>query len=116
MWAHTVELAVNGRATLDACRFVNPRIEPEIVFKLKAPVPLSNDPIALLSAVEWMVSGFEIVQCYFPEWKFKLPDCTAAFGLHGALVVGASVPDHRRQPRADCRIAAALLPHIVAQQ
>jgi 2-oxo-3-hexenedioate decarboxylase len=91
MWSHTMRFAVNGRATLDARRFVNPRIEPEVVFKLNAPVPVSDDPVALLSAVEWMAPGFEIVQCHFPEWKFKLPDCTAAFGLHGALVVGAPV-------------------------
>ncbi len=92
MWSHTVQFAPGGRATLDARRFVNPRIEPEVVFKLKAPVPRSDDPEALLSAVEWMAPGFEIVQSHFPGWKFRLPDCTAAFGLHGALVVGESVP------------------------
>ena len=52
----------------------------------------------MLSAVEWMAPGFEIVQSHFPDWKFKLPDCTAAFGLHGALIVGPAVPitDHVR--------------------
>ncbi len=91
IWAHTVLFAEGGRATLDLRRFVNPRIEPEVVFKLNGPVPLSDDPVALLSAVEWMAPGFEIVQSHFPDWKFKLPDCTAAFGLHGALVVGPPV-------------------------
>jgi 2-oxo-3-hexenedioate decarboxylase len=42
----------------------------------------------LLEAVDWMAAGFEIVQCPFPDWKFRAPDCTAAFGLHGALVIG----------------------------
>ena len=37
-------------------------------------------------------SGFEIVQSHFPDWKFKAPDCTAACGLHGALVVGKPLP------------------------
>jgi len=91
LWAHTVQYAATGRATLDARRFVNPRIEPEVVFKLRGPVPLSGDPVTLLSSVEWMAPGFEIVQSHFPDWKFKLPDCTAAFGLHGALIVGAPV-------------------------
>jgi 2-oxo-3-hexenedioate decarboxylase len=31
------------------------------------------------------------VQSHFPDWKFKAPDCTAACGLHGALVVGPPV-------------------------
>jgi len=91
LWAHTVQFTNDGRATFDARRFVNPRIEPEVVFKLKAPVPASEDPLDLLSAVEWMAPGFEVVQSPFPEWKFKLPDCTAAFGLHGGLVVGTTM-------------------------
>ncbi len=70
---------------------MQPRIEPEVVFKLKAPVPLTDDPLALLAAVEWIAPGFEIVQSHFPDWKFTAADCTAAFGLHGALVVGAPV-------------------------
>src|SRR3970282_1648029 len=32
-----------------------------------------------------------IVQCFHPDWKVKLPDCTAANGLHGRLVLGTPV-------------------------
>ena len=96
MWAHvwsrTVHFAESGRASLDLRRFVQPRIEPEIVFKLKEPVPVTDDPIAILACVEWIAPGFEIVQSHFPDWKFKAPDCTAACGLHGALVVGHPLP------------------------
>jgi len=49
----------------------------------------AGDPQFDLAAVEWIAAGFEIVQSHFPEWKFAAADCTAAFGLHGALVVGA---------------------------
>jgi 2-oxo-3-hexenedioate decarboxylase len=34
----------------------------------------------------------EIVQSFYPGWKFALPDCTAANGLHGRLVLGPQVP------------------------
>jgi 2-oxo-3-hexenedioate decarboxylase len=88
IWAHTLHYAAGGKATLALDRFVRPRIEPEVVFKLAAPVPLTDDPLAVLAAVEWMAPGFEIVQSHFPDWKFTAADCTAAFGLHGALVVG----------------------------
>ena len=71
---------------------MQPRIEPEVVFGINAPVPVRDDPSAVLACVEWIAPGFEIVQSYFPDWKFKAPDCTAAFGLHGALVVGTPVP------------------------
>ena len=92
VWSHTVHFAESGRASLDLRRFVQPRIEPEIVFKLTAPVPVTDDPIAILACVEWIAPGFEIVQSHFPDWKFKAPDCTAACGLHGALVVGKPLP------------------------
>jgi len=92
MWAHTVHFARAGRASLSLAPFVQPRIEPEIVFKLKAPVPLTDDPLQILASVEWMAAGFEIVQSHFRDWRFAAADCTAAFGLHGALVVGMPVP------------------------
>ena len=92
MWARTVQYAQDGRATLSLRSLVQPRIEPEVVFGLRGPVPLTDDPLAVLACVDWLAPGFEIVQSHFPDWKFKAPDCTAAFALHGALVVGTPVP------------------------
>jgi 2-oxo-3-hexenedioate decarboxylase len=91
IWAHTVHFAPTGAASLSLRSLVQPRIEPEIVFKLKGPVPSTDDPSLVLSCLEWMAPGFEIVQSHFPDWKFSGPDCIAAFGLHGALVVGSPV-------------------------
>jgi 2-oxo-3-hexenedioate decarboxylase len=88
-WAHTVQFAPSNHAVQSLARLVQPRIEPEVVFKLRAPVPITGDAEAILQCVEWMAPGFEIVQSHFPEWKFTAADCTAAFGLHGALIVGA---------------------------
>ena len=65
-----------------------PRIEPEIVFKLAvAPAPGMGER-ALLESIDWVAHGFEIVQSIFPGWKFSAPDTVAAFGLHGALLIG----------------------------
>jgi len=93
MWAHvwreTVQHAASGHATLSLSNSAEPRIEPEVVFGLRAAVPPDADALAALRATEWIAPGFEIVQSHFPGWKFTSPDCTAAFGLHRALVVGA---------------------------
>lgn len=89
VWSHSVHFAGHGAATLSLAGFVRPRIEPEVVFKLGAAPPASDDPLALMAAVEWIAAGFEIVQSIFPDWKFTAPDCTAASGLHAALLVGA---------------------------
>lgn len=68
--------------------FVEPRIEPEIVFGLgTAPHP-SMDEGELLDCIEWVSLGYEVVQSIFPGWKFAASDTIAANALHGALLVG----------------------------
>ena len=81
IWEHTVHSARDGRGTLPLAPVVRPRIEPEIVFGLRDGVAADAD----------IAPGFEIVQSHFPAWKFGAPDCTAAFGLHGWLMVGERV-------------------------
>ena len=70
---------------------VQPRIEPEICFGLRA-TPRSADPEDLLQAIEWVAHSIEIVQCHHPAWKMKLADCCAGNGLHGRLLVGPRTP------------------------
>lgn len=72
----------------DVSALVEPRIEPEIVFCLSRPPEPGMDERALLSCIEWVAHGFEIVQSIFPGWRFTAADTVAAFGLHGALLVG----------------------------
>src|SRR5579885_3221424 len=38
VWSRTVQYAANGVATQPLAGFVQPRIEPEVVFKLRAPI------------------------------------------------------------------------------
>ncbi|MDE1995556.1 MAG: fumarylacetoacetate hydrolase family protein [Rhizobiaceae bacterium] len=65
-----------------------PRIEPEIVFHLaKAPTRGMRD-VDLLGCVDWFAHGFEFVQSLFPGWRFAPADTIAAFGLHGAYLIG----------------------------
>jgi 2-oxo-3-hexenedioate decarboxylase len=91
VWAHmyddTVVYASDGRAALSIAGMLSPRIEPEVVFRLREP-PASADPAAVLEAVEWAALGFEFVDCPFPDWKFQPIDFVATFGFHAALVVG----------------------------
>ena len=95
VWAHmyddTVFYARGGSGSLPTARMWSPRIEPEVVFKLRQ-APASTDPAAVLESVEWVALGFEFVDCPFPEWKFQPVDFVAAFGFHAALVVGEPRP------------------------
>lgn len=69
-----------------------PRIEPEVVFGLRETPDTGMDNDALLGCIEWVAHGFEIVQSIFPNWTFVAPDTVAAYGLHGALLVGPRHP------------------------
>ena len=90
VYDRTIVHARARHAEVELAGLVQPRIEPEVCFKLKA-APRAGDPAALLEAIEWVAHSIEIVHCYHPDWKLRIPDCTAANGLHGRLVVGAPV-------------------------
>ena len=92
MWGYVYDRTVHNLSeigdTFPLVRLAEPRIEPEIVFKLAvAPAPGMGEG-ALLESIDWVAHGFEIVQSIFPGWKFAAPDTVAAFGLHGALLIG----------------------------
>ncbi|MEH3148234.1 MAG: hydratase [Methylobacterium frigidaeris] len=90
VWAPVYDRTV---APLDgtACAlagFAEPRIEPEIVFRLArrpAPGAGAEECLACLDAV---AHGFEVVQSLYPGWRFRAPDTVAAFALHGRLYHG----------------------------
>lgn len=79
-------------------QLAEPRIEPEIVFGMAMAPAAGMDAAALLDCIGWVAHGFEIVQSIFPGWKFAAADTVAAFGLHGALLVG---PRHEVAPRRE---------------
>ena len=78
-----------SRFTLGA--LPEPRIEPEIMFKLAVAPQPDMDETALLGCIEWVAQGFEVAQSIFPGWRFQGADAVAGFGLHGALLVGKPI-------------------------
>ena len=90
----TVHYASGNHFILPIGNLVAPRIEPEIMFKLKSEVNLetASDPVKVLEAVEWIALGFEIVDCPYPNWRYRPADMVAAFAFHGALVIGDPHP------------------------
>lgn len=65
-----------------------PKLEPLVVFKL-ARTPDRNATLDELSdCLEWMAHGLEIVVNPYVDSNFEVADAIAAFGLHGALLIG----------------------------
>lgn len=101
IWGPVYDTTVRELAEVDdafpLAGLAEPRLEPEIVLGLaRAPEP-GMDEAALLDCLEWVAHGFEIVQSVFPGWVFAPADTVAAFGLHGALLVGPRQPVAGRQ-------------------
>ncbi len=97
IWAYiyeqTVSFAAGNRAELSLANTYSCLIEPEIVFKLKAPILASDtEAAAILEKVGWLALGYEVVDCNFPEWKFVPTDAVADFGLHFRLIIGDTFP------------------------
>lgn len=69
-----------------------PRIEPEIMFHFASAPSPGMDERELLTCIDWAAHGFELVQSIFPNWEFSLADTVAAYGLHGALLIGPRHP------------------------
>jgi 2-keto-4-pentenoate hydratase len=92
VYDRTLIHAESGRAALALGGTVQPKIEPEIVFKLRCSPPATRDPVALLESVEWLAQGFELVQCHYPGWVFAAPDAIADSGFHARYAVGEAAP------------------------
>lgn len=67
---------------------LEPRIEPEIIFCLKKEPRSDMTERELLSCVEWIAHGYEIVISLFKDWKFTANDTTAINALHNRLCIG----------------------------
>lgn len=100
IWGHVYDTTVRDLSAVaggfSIAALSEPRIEPEIMFGLAAAPTPGLDDAAMLACIEWVAHGFEIVQSIFPAWKFAAADTAAAYGLHGALLVG---PRHPVAPR-----------------
>ena len=114
MWAHvyddTVSYAQGGRAQVSLAGTVSPRMEPEIAFKLRAPIPVGcDDAEQLLRSAEWYAHSVEIVHSHF-DWQFTLADAAADWACHARLVIGE--PQAIRE--ADVPALARALPGVRA--
>jgi 2-keto-4-pentenoate hydratase len=91
MYAHTVNQLQSNAAHCSLTHLSEPRIEPEIILKLKSVPTVNATAYELLACIDWIAHGFEIVQSNFRDWKFKVQDTIAQGGLHGMLLIGPQV-------------------------
>lgn len=90
VWASGL-VRCSGSGELNLAGTCQPRLEPELVFGLRA-TPKANASLQdLLDAIDWVAPGFELVQSHLPDWKFTAPDTVADGALHARLLVGRPI-------------------------
>jgi len=110
MWGYVYDRTVHHLTdiggTFSLGGLVEPRIEPEIVFRIAAAPTPDMDGRALLGCVDGVAHGFEIVQSIYPGWAFTAADAVVAFGLHGALLLGPWHPPTANQEEWEQALSA----------
>jgi 2-keto-4-pentenoate hydratase len=94
-WGYMTDRTVSDLAAatvLPLGGFVEPRIEPEIVFGFARPPQPGMDDAAMLDCIDWVAHGYEVVQSIYPGWKFTPADTTACNAMHGAMLIGKRHP------------------------
>lgn len=102
----TVQYALDNVAKHNLSKSQQPRIEPQLVFKLARTPKADIDLEGMSECLEWIAHGFEVVASPFRHWEFEASDAIAAFGLHRALIVG--------EPRMISRQSRRSLPQVLA--
>ncbi len=88
-------------------RFLQPRIEPEVAFVLKAPLRGPGVTVhEAIAAVDFALPALEIVDSRIADWKIGLLDTIADNASSGAVVLGSTpTPLHD----IDLRLAGAVM-------
>jgi 2-oxo-3-hexenedioate decarboxylase len=95
IWGTVYETTLHfcdGRGELSLAGTCQPRLEPECVFGMASTPGPDPSLQELLGCVEWVATGFEIVQSHLPNWKFTAGDTVADGALHASLLVGPRAP------------------------
>lgn len=88
LFASTVRALDEKVAIQSLTGALQPKLEPLLVFKLSS-TPAANATLnELADCLEWMAHGLEIVVNPYGDEPYEVVDVIAAFGMHGALLIG----------------------------
>jgi len=88
VYDHTIRYARDDHGVQSLKGATQPKIEPEIAFRLRSAPRAGMNEEQLAECIDWVAHAYEVVHTPFPDWKFQVADTIAGFGLHGVLIVG----------------------------
>jgi len=109
LWQSSFYEAKNGKVTIPAGDFLQPRIEGEIAFLIGKPLREPGiTPEQILDATEACAMGIEIVASRIADWKIKLVDTIADNASYGGFTLG---PWDRQMKYADLGALVMTIKH-----
>ncbi|MBL0422422.1 fumarylacetoacetate hydrolase family protein [Ramlibacter sp. AW1] len=89
IWGRLTDaMAEADGAPLSLGRFVHPRVEPELAFLLRQPLPAKPSMAEALEAVAAIAPALEIIDSRFENFKFSLGDVIADNASSSGYVIG----------------------------
>lgn len=89
LWESSFYQAENGKVSIPAGDFLQPRIEGEVAFLIGKPIREPGvTPEQILKATEACALGIEIVASRIADWKIKLVDTIADNASYGGFTLG----------------------------
>ncbi len=85
------DMTVRTGGRIRASSLISPMVEPEIAFRLKAPLRGPGVTIEdVIAATDYVFPALEIVDSRFEDWRFQEPDATADNACAAKVVIGAA--------------------------
>ncbi|MEO6886541.1 MAG: fumarylacetoacetate hydrolase family protein [Jatrophihabitantaceae bacterium] len=84
----TDAMQVVADGAVDLARFIHPRIEPEVAFRLSDDVDVDDPEVDILRCVDAVAPALEIIDSRYRDFRFSLPDVVADNTSAAAFVVG----------------------------
>jgi 2-keto-4-pentenoate hydratase len=89
LWQSSFYQAHNGKVSIPAGDFLQPRIEGEVAFLIGKPLHGPNiTPEQVLAATEACAMGIEVVASRIADWRIKLVDTIADNASYGGFTLG----------------------------
>lgn len=89
IWGRLTDaMQIADGGTLDMARFVHPRAEPEIAFRLKAPLSGTATLAEARTAIGEIAPAIEIIDSRYTDFRFALTDVVADNSSSSAFVIG----------------------------
>jgi 2-keto-4-pentenoate hydratase len=99
LWQSSFYETQDGKVTIPANDFLQPRIEGEVAFLIGKPLREPNITLKqILDATEACAMGIEIVASRIADWKIKLADTIADNASYGGFTLG---PWDKQMRKAD---------------